>query len=447
MGSGSLFQEEVSTPAEGAPLAARMRPRTLDEFAGQEKILGPGALLRRAIERDELRSAIFWGPPGSGKSTLALVIARHTRAHFETFSAVTAGIAEVRRAIEAARTRKRAGGRRTILFVDEIHRFNKAQQDAFLPHVEDGTIILIGATTENPYFSVNTPLLSRARIFRFEALGDEAVRAIVRQALADAERGLASLQVALDPEAEEHLISIANGDARAALNTLELATLSVEPDAEGCRPVTLAVVEEAAQQRVLAYDKSGDNHYDAVSAFIKSMRGSDPDAAVYWLARMIHAGEDPRFIARRMVIHAAEDVGMADPTALLVATAAAHAVEYVGLPEAQIPMTQAALYIATAPKSNAVVTAMHRANADVAERRADPVPTHLRDTSYPGARQLGHGQGYQYPHDHPGHHVAQQYLPDGAQSQPYYEPSDQGFEREIGERLEQWRTRESDEGQ
>jgi putative ATPase len=440
MGSGSLFPESIDAPSEGAPLAARMRPRTLDEFVGQAAILGSGALLRRAIERDELRSAIFWGPPGCGKSTLALVVARHTRAHFETFSAVTSGVAEVRRAIEAARTRRRAGGRRTILFVDEIHRFNKTQQDAFLPHVEDGTIILIGATTENPYFSVNTPLLSRARIFRFEALDEQAVRAIVQRALADPEHGLASLKVALAPDAEEHLVSVANGDARAALNTIELAALSVEPDESGTRPVTLGVVEEAAQQRVLAYDKSGDNHYDAVSAFIKSMRGSDPDAAVYWLARMIQAGEDPRFIARRMVIHAAEDVGMADPTALLVATAAAHAVEYVGLPEAQIPMTQAALYIATAPKSNAVVTAMHRANADVAERRAGPVPTHLRDTSYPGARQLGHGKGYQYPHDHPGHHVVQQYLPEGAQTQPYYEPSDQGFEKTIGERLARWRS-------
>lgn len=440
MGSGSLFPEEVDVATAGEPLAARMRPRTLDEFVGQEQILGPGALLRRAIERDELRSAIFWGPPGCGKSTLALVVARHTRAHFETFSAVTSGVAEVRRAIEAARTRRRAGGRRTILFVDEIHRFNKAQQDAFLPHVEDGTIILIGATTENPYFSVNTPLLSRARMFRFEALGDPAVRAIVRRALTDPERGLAALPVALAADAEEHLVSLANGDARSALNTLELAALSVEPDADGVRHVNLGIVEEAAQQRVLAYDKGGDSHYDAISAFIKSMRGSDPDAAVYWLARMIHAGEDPRFIARRMVIHAAEDVGMADPTALLIATAAAQAVEFVGLPEAQIPMTQAALYIATAPKSNAVVTAMHRANDDVAARRPGPVPTHLRDTSYPGARQLGHGKGYQYPHDHPGHHVAQQYVPEGTQSQTYYEPSDQGFEQEIAARLERWRS-------
>jgi putative ATPase len=434
-----LFDEGTTQTTSEEPLAARMRPRRLEEFVGQERLLGPGRLLRRAIEQDELRSAIFWGPPGCGKSTLALLIAGRTRAHFETFSAVTSGVADVRRAIEAARTRRRADGRRMILFVDEIHRFNKAQQDAFLPHVEDGTIVLIGATTENPYFEVNTPLLSRARIFRFEALSDEAVRALIHRALEDRERGLATLNVEMEPEAEEHLVSIANGDARNALNALELAALSVGADESGRRRITLADAEQAAQQRALAYDKSGDNHYDAISAFIKSMRGSDPDAAVYWLARMIHAGEDPRFIARRMVIHAAEDVGMADPMALLVATAAAQAVEFVGLPEAQIPMTQAALYIATAPKSNAVVTAMHRANADVAERRAEPVPTHLRDTSYPGARRLGHGAGYRYPHDFPGHHVAQQYLPDGAQSQPYYEPSDQGHEREIGRRLQHWR--------
>jgi putative ATPase len=436
METHSLFEEEP-----GAPLAARMRPRSLEEFVGQATIVGPGSLLRRAIERDEIRSAIFWGPPGCGKSTLALLIARHTRAHFETFSAVTAGIAEVRRAIEAARGRKRANGRRTILFVDEIHRFNKAQQDAFLPHVEDGTIILIGATTENPFFSVNTPLLSRSRIFRFAALDDAAVRDVVRRALADPERGLGELQVDLEPDAEEHLVSLAGGDARSALNTLELAAADVELDESGRRVVTLRVVEEAAQQRALSYDRGGDNHYDMLSAFIKSMRGSDPDAAVYWLSRMIQAGEDPRLLARRMVIHAAEDVGMADPTALLVATAAAQAVEFVGLPEAQIPMTEAALYIATAPKSNAVVTAMHRANADVAERRAGPVPIHLRDTSYPGAKRLGHGAGYQYPHDHPGHHVAQQYLPEDAQSQVYYEPSDQGFEQEISRRVKAWSER------
>jgi putative ATPase len=434
--TGGLFAEEEAAPAaveaeRGAPLAARMRPRTLDEFVGQEKILGPGTLLRRRIERDELRSAIFWGPPGCGKSTLALLIARHTKAHFEPFSAVTGGVADVRKIIDAARARRRAYGRRTILFVDEIHRFNKAQQDAFLPHVEDGTIILIGATTENPYFSINGPLLSRARLFRFEPLGDEAVCALVRRALADPERGLGALDLELAPEAEEHLVAVADGDARRALSALELAALSAEPDADGRRHLTREAVAQATQGRALSYDRAGDAHYDAISAFIKSMRGSDPDAAVYWMARMIAAGEDPRFIARRMVIHAAEDVGLADPTALLVATAAAQAVELVGLPEAQIPMTEAAIYIAAAPKSNAVVEAMHRANADVAERRPAPVPVHLRDTSYPGAKRLGHGKGYQYPHDFPGNVVEQEYLPEGAQSRPYYEPTENGFEGEV----------------
>jgi putative ATPase len=435
--TGGLFGEETPPAAEAdraAPLAARMRPRTLDEFVGQEKILGPGTLLRRLIERDELRSAIFWGPPGCGKSTLALLIARHTKAHFEPFSAVTGGVADVRKIIDAARARRRAYGRRTILFVDEIHRFNKAQQDAFLPHVEDGTIILIGATTENPYFSITGPLLSRARLFRFEPLGDEAVRAIVRRALADAGRGLGALHVELAPESEEHLAAVADGDARRALSALELAALSAEPDAEGRRHLTHEAVAQATQGRALSYDRAGDAHYDAISAFIKSMRGSDPDAAVYWMARMIAAGEDPHFIARRMVIHAAEDVGLADPTALLVATAAAQAVELVGLPEAQIPMTEAAIYIAAAPKSNAVVEAMHRANADVAERRPPPVPVHLRDTSYPGAKRLGHGKGYQYPHDFPGNVVEQEYLPEGAQSRPYYEPTENGFEGEVRRR-------------
>jgi putative ATPase len=442
--TGGLFAAEEAAPDEvdrGAPLAARMRPRTLDEFVGQEKILGPGTLLRRLIERDELRSAIFWGPPGCGKSTLALLIARHTKAHFEPFSAVTGGVADVRKILDAARARRRAYGRRTILFVDEIHRFNKAQQDAFLPHVEDGTIILIGATTENPYFSINGPLLSRARLFRFEPLGDEAVRALVRRALADAERGLGALDVELAPEAEEHLAAVADGDARRALSALEVAALSAEPDAAGRRYLTREAVAQATQGRALSYDRAGDAHFDAISAFIKSMRGSDPDAAVYWMARMIAAGEDPRFIARRMVIHAAEDVGLADPTALLIATAAAQAVELVGLPEAQIPMAEAAIYIAAAPKSNAVVEAIHRANADVAERRPPPVPVHLRDTSYPGAKRLGHGEAYRYPHDFPGNVVEQEYLPEGTQSRPYYKPTENGFESEVRRRGRDGRVR------
>jgi putative ATPase len=427
------------------PLAARMRPRALEEFVGQQAILGPGKILRRMIERDELRSAIFFGPPGCGKSTLAALIARRTRAHFQTFSAVTSGVADVRKAIEAARSwRKEDANRRTILFVDEIHRFNRAQQDAFLPHVEDGTIVLIGATTENPFHALNGPLLSRSRLFRFEPLTDEDLRTLLQRSIFDPERGLGALNVTLEPEAEAHLIDSAGGDARFALSALEWAALAAEPEADGQRVVSRELAEEAVQRRILGYDREGDAHYDAISAFIKSMRGSDPDAAVYWLARMLQAGEDPRFIARRMVIHAAEDVGMADPQALVVATAAAQAVEFVGMPEAQIPMAQAAIYIASAPKSNAVVNAINRANADVRTRRPAAVPTHLRDASYRGAKRLGHGQGYLYPHDHPGGYVPQEYLPEGAASGPYYEPTDHGYEARVRERLRRWRE-ETDE--
>ncbi|MFN3653088.1 MAG: replication-associated recombination protein A [Armatimonadota bacterium] len=421
-----------------------MRPRTLEEFVGQAHVVGEGTLLRRAIEQDRLTSIILWGPPGSGKSTLAMLIARHTRAHYDTFSAVLSGVAEVRKAIQAARERRKATGGRTILFVDEIHRFNKAQQDAFLPHVEDGTIILIGATTENPYFEVNTPLLSRSRLFRFEALRDEDLAELLRRALRDEERGLGRFRAELTPEAEEHLVRIAGGDARNALNALETAVLAAPEDADGSRRVTLELAEEAIQRRAVAYDKDGDQHYDIVSAFIKSMRGSDPDGAVYWLHRMLAAGEDPRFLCRRMVIHAAEDVGLADPTALLVATAAAQALELVGLPEAQIPMTEAAIYIATAPKSNKVVEAIGRVQKDLRERPQGPVPLHLRDSHYRGAKQLGHGRGYRYAHDYPGGYVPQQYVPEGALSGPLYEPTDHGHEAAIRDRLEQWRGNKSE---
>lgn len=441
MSTGTLFDDDPNAGAAPAgPLAARMRPRTLAEFVGQPQVVGPGTLLRRAIEQDRLFSMIFWGPPGCGKSTLAMLIAHHTQAHFETFSAVLSGVAEVRKALEAARKRRQAGGRRTVLFVDEIHRFNRAQQDAFLPHVEDGTIVLIGATTENPYFEVNTPLLSRARLFRFEALREEDVRELLHRALRDAERGMGAYHAELDPDAEAHLVGIANGDGRNSLNALETAVLAAEPDAEGRRRVTLELAEEAIQRRALAYDKEGDQHYDIVSAFIKSMRGSDPDAAVYWLHRMLASGEDPRFLCRRMVIHAAEDVGMADPQALVVATAAAQALEFVGLPEAQIPMTQAAIYIATAPKSNAVVKAIGKVKEDLRTRPQGPVPRHLRDTHYRGASRLGHGRGYQYPHDFPGNYVRDTYVPEGATSGPYYEPTDNGFEHEVRERLEGWQS-------
>ena len=348
---------------------------------------------------------------------------------------MTSGVPELRKVILEARERRKLNQQRTILFVDEIHRFNKAQQDAFLPVVEDGTIILVGATTENPYFEINAPLISRSRLVTLTSLTPEGLAQILERAMQDSERGVGHFSLTLHEEARAHIIRFSDGDARMALNALEEAAKIA--GRQGV--ITLQVAEEALQRRALRYDKDGDQHYDIISAFIKSMRGSDPDAAVYWLARMLEAGEDPRFIARRIVVHASEDVGNADPLALLVATAAAQAVEFVGLPEARINLTQAVTYIACAPKSNAVVTAINRAQADVRRGKLAPVPKHLRDTSYPGAKKLGHGEGYQYPHNFPGHHVAQEYLPNGSKSQPYYEPSDQGYEKKIRERMKQWR--------
>ncbi len=431
-----LFEQPHGEDLSDQPLAARMRPRTLDEFLGQERIVGPETLLRSAIEKDDLTSLIFWGPAGCGKSTLASVIAHQTKAMFENFSAVTSGVPEMRKVIQRARELRKAMGRRTILFVDEIHRFNKAQQDALLPHVEDGTVILIGATTENPYFEVNSPLLSRARIFTFDPLSDEHIRTLILRALSDEERGLGGEKITLENDALDHIVDVAQGDARNALTALELAAKATSADSEtGVKTITLKIAEEALQKRVLKYDKGGDNHYDTISAYIKSMRGSDPDAAVYWLARMLEAGEDPKFIARRLVIQSAEDVGNADPMALVVATAAAQAVQFVGLPEAQIPLAQATIYLACAPKSNASYVAINRASKDVAERKGPPVPIHLRGTNYPGAKALGHGKGYLYPHDFPGHHVEQEYLPESAKSQPYYEPTDHGHEAKFKQRL------------
>jgi putative ATPase len=432
----------TDVPAPSAPLAARMRPRTLDEFVGQEDTLGPGMPLRRAIEADELSSVILWGPPGCGKTTLALLIANHTDAHFEPFSAVTSGVPELRKIIKEARDRRRFYGTRTILFVDEIHRFNKAQQDAFLPVVEDGTVILIGATTENPFFEINAPLISRSKRVVLKPLAPEQLGTILDRALADVERGLGLFKLAMAEDARAHLVSYSDGDARKALNALEEAAKYTPRGST----ITLEVAEGALQQRALRYDKTGDQHYDIVSAFIKSMRGSDPDAALYWMARMIEAGEDPRFIARRVVVHASEDVGMADPMALLVATAAAQAVEFVGLPEARINLAQAVIFVATAPKSNAVVEAINRAQEDVRKRAPAPVPTHLRDASYRGAQQLGHGAGYKYPHSFHGHHVEQDYIPDGTKSRAYYEPSDQGYEKRICERMKLWGHVAEDEG-
>ncbi len=427
-----LFEQAaVENRATGAPLAVRMRPRTLDEFAGQEKIAGPGTLLRRAIENDSLTSIILWGPPGSGKTTLAQIIARMTRAHFESLNAVLDGVGDIRRVIAAAREREKYYQQKTVIFVDEIHRWAKNIQDALLPCVEEGLLTLIGATVENPMFTVNPAIRSRSRIFRLEALSDAVILTLLRRALADPERGLGRFTATVEPEALEHLAQVANGDARVALNALEFAVLTTPPDEKGRRIITLAVAEEAIQQRAVLYDRDGDQHYDCVSAWIKSMRGSDADAAVYWLARMIYAGEDPAFLARRLLIHAAEDVGLADPQALVVASAAAQAVERVGLPEGRIILAEATLYIALAPKSNSVIKAIDAALASVEKEKAGPVPVHLRDASYRGAAAFGHGKGYKYPHDYPGGWVAQQYLPDNLRGQVFYHPSEYGREGQI----------------
>ncbi len=414
-----------------APLAVRMRARTLDEFVGQEEIVGKGKLLRRAIEADQLSSVIFYGPPGTGKTTLARIIANTTKAYFEQLNAVTSGVADIKQVVKTARDRLGMYNQRTILFIDEIHRFNKSQQDALLPFVEDGTVVLIGATTENPYFEVNAPLLSRSRIFGFRHLKDEDLIRLINNALDDSDRGLGRFRVNLHDDALHHIVNIANGDARSALNAVELAVLTTFPGTDGIREITLEVAEESIQKRSVRYDKSGDQHYDVVSAFIKSLRGSDPDAALHWLARMIYAGEDPRFIARRLIVHAAEDVGIADPNALVVATSAAYALEYIGMPEARIPLAEAVIYIANAPKSNAVIKAIDRALDDIEQKKLGPVPIHLRDSHYKGAAKLGHGKGYKYPHDFEGNYVKQQYLPDELQGVKYYQPSDNGFEAKV----------------
>ncbi|MFO8059990.1 MAG: AAA family ATPase [Bacillota bacterium] len=419
---------------ENAPLADRMRPRSLDEVVGQEHIIGEGKLLRRAIEADRLTSLILYGPPGSGKSTIAAVVARGTESHFVRLNAVMSGVADIRRVVKEAEDRLGAYGERTILFIDEVHRFNKAQQDALLPFVENGVVIFIGATTQNPHFEVIPPLVSRSRIFELSPLSEDDLREISRRALEDEERGLGAMNLAVEERALNHIVRVAAGDARSVLNALELAALTTAPDDEGVRRVTLEVAEESIQRRALQYDRDGDAHYDTISAFIKSMRGSDPDATLYWLARMIYAGEEPRFIARRLMVHAAEDVGMADPRALQVAAACAQAVERVGMPEGRIILAEAALYIATAPKSNSSL-AIDRALEDVRQGEGRGVPPHLQDASYKGASGLGRGEGYRYPHDHPDHWVQQQYMPEGMEDRRYYEPSDQGYEQRIAGRL------------
>jgi putative ATPase len=417
------------------PLAARMRPRSLDEFVGQQHFLGPGKLLRRLLQADRLSSAVFHGPPGAGKTALAQVIANQTRGRFRPLNAVASGTKEVREVLDEARAELEDTGRRTILFVDELHRFNKSQQDVLLPDVEEGRVVLIGATTQNPFFAVNAPLLSRSQIFTFEALSREDILTLLRRALADADRGLGGIEVHADDEALAFLADVCDGDARRALNALEVGVLSAGPP-----PVafTREAARESIQRKTLGFDPTGDSHFDVASAFIKSLRGSDPDAALYWLARMLESGEDPRFIARRLVILASEDVGNADPQALMIAAAAAQAVEFVGLPECQLNLAQAVAYLAMAPKSNASTLAIGAAREDVRSGRTLEVPKHLRDSHYRGAGELGHGEGYAYSHDHPDGWVDQDYLPE---ERRYYEPVERGFEAELRKRLEELRGR------
>lgn len=436
--AGSAAGVEAASPPEAPqrqPLAARMRPRGLSEFVGQAHILAPGQLLRRAIEADRIQSLIFYGPPGTGKTSLAQIIARQTRSKFERLSGVESNVSDMRRVLAAAGNRLENTGQSTILFIDEIHRFNKAQQDVLLPDVEAGVVRLIGATTHNPFFFVNSPLVSRSQIFELRPLGEEDLHQLLRRALADAERGLGFLKLEAEDAALGHLAKLSDGDARKALNALEIAALTTPPDERGVIVINLPAAEQSIQKKAVVYDDE-DAHYDTISAFIKSMRGSDPDAALYWLAKMIHAGEDPRFIARRVVVHAAEDVGLADPMALVLANAAFQAAEFIGWPEARIPLAEAVIYIATAAKSNSAILAIDAALKDVEAGRTLPVPEHLRDTHYAGAKRLGHGEGYKYAHDYPGHFVPQDYL--GA-ARRYYEPTEQGVEKKIKDRLEKWR--------
>ncbi|MEA3351969.1 MAG: AAA family ATPase [Chloroflexota bacterium] len=421
-----------------APLAARMRPRTLDEFVGQDHIIGDGKLLRRAIQADRLfASIILWGPPGTGKTTLATVIANHTQAHFETLSAVLDGKARLREVLSGALERRKLYHKKTVLFIDEVHRWNKAQQDALLPHVENGTLTLIGATTENPYFEVIGALVSRSRVFQLHPLRDEDVQTLLGRALADPERGYGTRNVKLTPEARRHLIHFAGGDARNALNALELAVESTPPDPDGVINIPLNVAQESIQRRAVLYDKDGDAHYDTISAFIKSVRGCDPDAALYWLAKMLYAGEDPRFIVRRLLILAGEDIGIADPMGLVITNAAAQAFDFVGMPEGIYPIVEATLYLSTAPKSNSA-GAYFKAFQQIEKDGFVDVPKHLKDANR-DAVALGHGKGYRYTHDGPDHFLPQQYLPRQMLGTYFYRPSGQGYEAEVTERLQHWR--------
>ncbi len=435
MAQETLFPTAGEPSAKDQPLAARMRPQSLDEFVGQEHLVGPDHELRRAIEEDRVGSMILWGPPGSGKTTLARLIARVTSSHFVPLSAVSAGVADLRRHTEEARLRRAQGGRRTILFIDEIHRFNKGQQDAVLPFVEEGVVTLIGATTENPSFEVNAALLSRTRVFTLEALDDDDIGAIVDRALRDPGHGLGDRSIDLDPEARAALVRVANGDARVALNGLEAAALLARP-VKGRRHVTAAIVEEAVQRKNLLYDRAGEEHYNIISALHKSLRDSDPDASLYWLARMLEAGEDPLYVVRRLIRFASEDIGMADPQALSQAVAAQQAAHFIGMPEANLALAQAVVYLATAPKSNALYAAYGQVQEDVARTRADPVPLHLRNAPTPLMRKIGYGKGYRYAHDYDEAQVEQQHLPDAIKDRTYYHPTDRGYEKTVKERLD-----------
>ena len=421
-----------------APLATRMRPATFSDFVGQEHLIGSGRVLRKAIETDKIPSVILWGPPGSGKTTLAYIIADATESHFSPISAVNAGVADLRRIIEEAKDRHKALQQQTILFIDEIHRFNKAQQDAVLPYVENGTVVLIGATTENPSFEVISALISRCQVLTLNPLTDDEIHLIVLRALKDTIRGLGALNIELDEDALHHLITVSNNDARVALNGLEMAALATPPDADGKRRILLATIEDAVQHRALRYDKDGEHHYNTVSALHKSMRGSDPDASLYWLARMLEAGEDPLYIARRLVRFASEDVGMADPQALVIAMAAQQAVHFLGIPEGNLALAEAAVYLATTAKSNSLYQAYSRVQEEVRQSSNEPVPLHLRNPVTPLMKEAGYGEGYKYAHDYPGHFVEQQNLPDSLQGKRYYTPSDQGYEKKIIGRLKAW---------
>lgn len=435
------YMKEIAMENE-SPLASRMRPTTLDEVVGQEHIIGKDKLLYRAIRADKLGSVIFYGPPGTGKTTLAKVIAHTTSAHFTQLNATTAGKKDMEEVVKEAQDRRGMYGTRTILFVDEIHRFNKGQQDYLLPFVEDGTLVLIGATTENPYFEVNGALLSRSIIFELHALGKDDIRKLLMRAVTDEKKGLGSYDVVLEEDALEFLADISGGDARAALNAIELGVLTTQRSADGKIHIDLATASECIQKRVVRYDKTGDQHYDTISAFIKSMRGSDPDAAVYYLAKMLYAGEDIRFISRRIMICAAEDVGMADPQALVVAVAAAQAVERIGMPEAQIILAEAVNYVACAPKSNASCNSVFAAMESVKNQKTT-IPAHLQDAHYKGSAKLGHGTGYRYAHDYPEHYVKQQYLPTEIAGSRFYDPTELGYEKTVKEHLEHLRSRDA----